>query len=221
MRSNNQLPGGPALRMFANNGDDETISPLLPGANFGTTRAGQWKASGRRLRSHLEVVDRAEAGDRVAARDAAFEITSGSDAPWRSMLAWRFLAAIEPIGSLAARGAAALSGALLAAMSWIIAQIITGCAEYCQAMYPTFVELDELTESHDATNAPQSGLRVADQLSLRQPSSRGTITPLLRHERETRRAMTAPRTFDAPASRNTEMSPHRTENFAGIGDSCE
>ena len=221
MRSKNQLPGGPALRVFANNGDDETISPLLPGANFGTTRAGQSKASGRRLRSHLEVVDRAEAGGRVAARDAAFQITTGSDASWRSMLACRFLAAIKATGGFAAGSAAALSDALLAAMSWTIAQILAGCAEYCQAMYPTFVELDEPADSHDATGGPQSGQHVAERLSSRTPCSRGTITPLLRHERETGRAMMAPRAFDAPALGNTGMSRPRTENLVGIGDPCE
>jgi hypothetical protein len=281
MRSKNQLPGGPSLRMFANNGDDETISPILPGANFGT-RAGQSKASGRRLRSHLEVVDRVEADDRVAARDTAFQITSGSDASWRSMLACRFLAVIKTIGGFAARSAAALSSALLAAMSWTIAQILAGCAEYCQAMYPTFIELDEPAVNHDATSGPQSGPRAADRLSSREPRLRGTITPLprlllnatstvdgeavdaravraqavdhalarweaektmektisrswrssitspvaefwlrLRHERETRRAMLAPGAFDAPALGNTEISRHRTENFAGIGDRCE
>jgi hypothetical protein len=216
MRSENQLPGGTTLRMFTNNGNDQTISPLLPGADFGTTRAGQSKASGPRLRSQLEVVDRADAGDRVAARDAAFQITSGSDASWRSMLASRFLAAIKAIGGFAARSADALSSALLAAMSWTIAQILAGCAEYCQAMYPTFVELDEPADSHDATSGPQSG-----QLSSRAPGSRVTITPLLRHERATRRAMMAPRAFDTPALRSTEMSRPRTENLAGIGDPCE
>jgi hypothetical protein len=49
----------------------------------------------------------------------------------------------------------------------------------------------------------------------------GKITPLLRHERETRRAMMATRALDAPALRNTETFRHRTENFAGIGDHCE
>jgi hypothetical protein len=221
MRSKNQLPGGPALRMFANDGDDETISPLRPGANLGTTRAGQSKASGRRLRSHLEVVDRAGAGDRVAARDAAFQIKSGSDASWRSMLASRLLAAIKSIVGFAASSAAALSDALLAVMSWTIAQILAGCAEYCQAMYPTFVELDEPADSHDATSAPESDQRVADQLSRRQPSLCRAIAPLLHRERETRRAMMAPRAFDAPVLRNTETSRHRTEDFAGIGDHCE
>jgi hypothetical protein len=286
MRSKNQLPGGPSLRMLANDGDDETMSPILPGANFGTTRAGPSRASGRGLRSHLEVVERAEAGDRLAARDAALQKTSGSDASWRSMLACRFLAVIRAIGGFAALSAAALSSALLAAMSWTIAQILAGCAEYCQAMYPTFVELDEPAVNHDATSGPQSGQRVADRLSSRAPGSRGTIAPLprllfnatstvdaeavdaravraqavhqalarweaeknlektiernisrswrssitspvaefwlrLRDERETRRAMLAPRAFDAPALRNTEMSRRRIENLAGIGDPCE
>jgi hypothetical protein len=287
MRSKNQLPGGPSLRMFANDGGDETMSPILPGVNFGTTRAAPSKASGRRLRSHLEVVDRVEADNRLAAHDTAMQKTSGSDASWRSMLASRFLAVIKAIGGFAERSAAALSSALLAAMSWTIAQILAGCAEYCQAMYPTFVELDEPANSDDATRGPQSGQRAADRLSSRQPSPRGTITPLprlllnatstvdaeavdaravraqavraqavhqalarweaektmektisrswrssitspvaefwlrLRHERETRQAMLAPRAFDAPALTNTEMSRHRTENFAGIGDPRE
>ena len=47
---------------------------------------------------------------------------------------------------------AAFESVLLAAMSWTVAQVLAGCAEYCQAMYPTFVELDRPpVDERDAT----------------------------------------------------------------------
>jgi hypothetical protein len=177
MRSKNQLPGGPSLRAFANNADEETMSPMPPSGNAGTARAGQSKASGR-LRPRLEVVDRAEASDWLMARDAAFRTTAGSDLSWRSILASKLLAVIKAIGGFAARSADALSSGVLAAMSWTIAQILAGCAEYCQAMYPTFVELDEPADTRVAESGPRSGQQITGQLSSPETGARGTITPL-------------------------------------------
>jgi hypothetical protein len=154
MQFKNQLPGGPSLRMFVTSEDGEAISPALPVAYTGTTRAGQSRASRWRLRSHLEVVDRAETDDRLGSRDAASQTSSGRDASRCSILARRSLAGIKAIGGFAARGKASFASVLLAAMSWTIAQILEGCAEYCQAMYPTFVEPDEPVGRHYATSGP-------------------------------------------------------------------
>jgi hypothetical protein len=45
---------------------------------------------------------------------------------------------IRAIGGFAVRSQTAFASVLLAAISWTVAQILSGCAEYCQAMYPTF-----------------------------------------------------------------------------------
>lgn len=259
MRSTNQLPGGPSLRLFAGDKDKEKRSPPPPGANSGATRAGPSKASRLRLRPHLEVVGRAKADDGRATGDSAFRI-------------------IKAIGGLARRGTTAFARVLLAAISWTVVQILTGCAEYCQAMYPTFVEPDEPVKGHDATDGSRSGQRVAARLSGQETAAGGMVTPLhrrrfdptsvvnaeaararaahahavhqalarlaanriasrgwrlsirsavaefwlrLRHERETRRAIMALRALKDPALRDAEMTRHRTEYFASLGNHCE
>jgi hypothetical protein len=176
MQFKNQLPVGSSSRMFATSKDAETTSPVLPVALPGTTRAGQSKASRRRLRSHLEIVDRPEADERLASRGAAIPILSGRAPSWGSILARKLLAGIKAVGGFAARGQAAFASVLLAAMSWTIAQILEGCAEYCQAMYPTFP--DEGVDRHDAASGPQSGQSAANPLFSQETQARGTtMTP--------------------------------------------
>jgi hypothetical protein len=41
---------------------------------------------------------------------------------------------------VAARGEAGFSGGLVAAASWITAQVLEGCAAYAEAMYPIALE---------------------------------------------------------------------------------
>jgi hypothetical protein len=176
MRFKNQLPGGPASRRFATPGAEETIAPILPVANTGITRAGQSTASGQPLPSHLEIVHRTEADDRIASCGNEIRISSERDASWSPILAERFRAVMKPIGGFAAHGEAAFESVLLAAMSWTIAQVLAGCAEYCQAMYPTFVEPDGPVDSHDGTGSLQPDRRVASQPGSREIGAGGTMT---------------------------------------------
>jgi hypothetical protein len=176
MRFKNQLPGGPSLRGFAPHGAEQTITPTLPVANVGVTRAGQSTAMGQRLRSHLEIVHRAEADDRIASCDDDIRTVSERDASWSPILAERFRVVMKAIGGFAARGEAAFESVLLAAMSWTVAQVLAGCAEYCQAMYPTFVELDgPPVDERDATNAAQFDRRVANQPGSREIGARARM----------------------------------------------
>jgi hypothetical protein len=177
MRFKNQLPGGPSLHGFALHGAAQTITPTLPVANAGVTRAGQPTAMGQRLRSHLEIVHRAEADDRIAScDDDGIGTVSERDACWSAILAERFRVVMKAIGGFAARGEAAFESVLLAAMSWTVAQVLAGCAEYCQAMYPTFAELDgPPVDEHDATNAAQFDRRVANQPGSREIGARARM----------------------------------------------
>jgi len=145
------LPGGPSLRRFATRRAEETIAPLFM-TNPGNARAGTSKASGQRLRSHLKVVDRAEADDRLASGEAAIRKSSGPEASRRSIFAGRFRAAVRAIGGFAVHGAAAFESIVLAVMSFAIAEMLAGCAAYCQAMYPTFVEPDEPADGDDVAD---------------------------------------------------------------------
>jgi hypothetical protein len=202
MQFKSPLPGGRSLRMFATCSAEETTYPILLVANTGTPRAGQSTASGQRPRSHLEVVYRSELDDRIASRDAGIRKSSERDASWRGVLAGRFRAVMQAIAGFAVDGAAAFESILLAAMSWAIAQILTGCAEYCQAMYPTFVEPDESTDSHAATDGPQPDQGVANRPQRQKTAVRGTMTQSL------------------PSS-DLETYRRRTEYFANSGDHCE
>ena len=147
----NHLPGGPSLRRFASRGAEETSAPLLM-ANTGNTGAGMSKVSGQRLRSHLKVVDRAEADDRLASGETAIPKSSGPDASRRSIFAARLRAAVKAIGDSAVHGAAAFESIVLAAMSFAVAEMLAGCAAYCQAMYPTFVEPAEPADGDDGAD---------------------------------------------------------------------
>jgi hypothetical protein len=176
MRFKNQLPGGPSLHGFAPHGAEQTITPTLRVANAGVTRAGQSTAMGQRLRSHLEIVHRVEADHRIASCDDGIRTVSERDASRSSILAERFRVVMKAIGGFAARGEAAFESVLLAAMSWTVAQVLAGCAEYCQAIYPTFVELDgPPVDEHDATNAAQFDRRVANQPGSREIGARARM----------------------------------------------
>jgi hypothetical protein len=163
MQFKRQLPGGPSLRRCATRRAEQTIAPTWLVANTGTKSAGLSTALGQRLGSHLEGVHRPVADDRFARRDRGIRISPKRDALSRSILAGRFRAVMKTMGGLAAHGEAAFESLLLAAMSWTIAQALAGCAEYCQAMYPTFVEPDEAVDRHDATDGRQPDRSVGNQ----------------------------------------------------------
>src|SRR5438876_10187082 len=135
MPSKNQLPSGPSLRMFAARKDEAVPSPER------AVRCSPSDGSSRKPRPRFEVVARTAAGARSAACDRA----KRSSRPKR--LRELFLT-IKTIADFAARARIELAAALLAAASWVVAQILAGCAEYCQAMYPAF-EPDQPADWHD------------------------------------------------------------------------
>ena len=173
MQSNNKPSDRRFSRLFASSAGVDAAAPVRFTSTTGTTRAEASKASSRLLRSHLEVVGRTEAGDRPARPDGAVQAWSEPERPRRSD---RMLAVIRTVGGFAARSQAALADSLLAAMSWTIAQILAGCAEYCQAMYPTFVEPEQSVDSADVTSGSRFVPGTASQ--LQQTAVRATVTPL-------------------------------------------
>jgi hypothetical protein len=175
MQFKRQLPGGPSLRRFATRRAEETMAQTRLVANTGTTRAGLSTALGPRLGSHLEVVDRPGADDRLVRCERGLLISPKRNALSRSILAGRSRAVMKTIGGFAARGEAAFESLLLAAMSWTIAQALAGCAEYCQAMCPTHIEPDEAVDGHDATDGPQPDRSVGNQLGGQGIGTRETM----------------------------------------------
>jgi hypothetical protein len=166
----NQLSHGPSPRRTAINDDKQARSSILVVANAGAMRAASSKAHGRHLRSNLKVVDRPE-GDLLANRDATIQNSFERAASWHSKLARRFVAMIRAIRGFAVRSQTAFSKVLLAVISWTVAQILSSCAEYCQAMYPTFP--DELVEARKTD---------ADQLQGSGAAARGRTMPSLQSQ---------------------------------------
>jgi hypothetical protein len=95
------------------------------------------------------------AADRLAGNASRLRISAESS---RSIVAVTSDAASKAIGRLAARGEAAFERFLLAMMSRTIAQVLAGCARYCEAtyLYPSFVEPVEAVDGHEAADGPQS-----------------------------------------------------------------
>jgi len=60
------------------------------------------------------------------------------------------------ISGLAARGEAGFSGFLLAAISWIAAEVLEGCAAYAEAMYPIPLEPPGQFDPADRQNIEDS-----------------------------------------------------------------
>jgi hypothetical protein len=67
---------------------------------------------------------------------------------WRAVTATASGLMVKILG-LAARGEAGFSGFLLAAASWIAAEVLEGCAAYAEAMYPIAQELPDRLDPAD------------------------------------------------------------------------
>jgi hypothetical protein len=216
----------------------------LPGA---TTRRRPSRVLRPRLRSHLKVVHRTELDDQLKTRRNRIQISSKPDASWYSILAGRFRTVMMEIGGLAARGEATFERILLAGLSWTIAQVLAGCAQYAEAMYPCFTEPVEADDGHAAagwpsevTASPEEESRARAAVALVQAETRARSEAkrsisgrwsasirspvaefwlMLRHGRK--RAIMAPPALDQRTTGDAEVSRHRTEYSARFGDHCE
>jgi hypothetical protein len=68
---------------------------------------------------------------------------------------------------VAARGEAGFSGFLLAAASWIAAEILEGCATYAEAMYPIPLEPPDRPDPTDPHKSDIEDSRRAQIIVLR------------------------------------------------------
>jgi hypothetical protein len=68
---------------------------------------------------------------------------------------------------VAARGEAGFSGLLLAAASWIAAEILEGCATYAEAMYPIALESSDRPDPMDQHKSDIEDSRRAQIIELR------------------------------------------------------
>jgi hypothetical protein len=111
-------------------------SRMFREANPGTMPAGQSEvAELDRYRRILRPV----IADRPKDDDGATPPSSAANLSWRVVRATASGLTLK-ILDVAARGEAGFSGGLVAAASWIAAQVLEGCAAYAEAMYPIALE---------------------------------------------------------------------------------
>ena len=109
---------------------------MSPASNAGTTAVGQSGVAD--LRAYRQIC-RPVVLDRSKGDDRAFP-TSSAGVRWWCALTSTASGLMMNIFGLVARGEAGFSGFLLAAASWIAAEVLQGCATYAEAMYPIALE---------------------------------------------------------------------------------
>jgi hypothetical protein len=139
------------------------ISRIFPATNAGTTPAGQSGVAELRAYRQIRrpvVLDRPRGDDRARP-------TSSAGARW-----WRAVRAtasewMVKIPGLAARAEAGFSAFLLAAASWIAAEVLEGCATYAEAMYPIALEPPDWLDPADEHKSDIEDSRRAQIIVLR------------------------------------------------------
>ena len=112
------------------------ITRIFPATNAGTTSGGQSGVA--ELRAYRQIC-RPVVLDRPNTDHRALPTPSAGVTWWRAVTATASGWMMKMVG-LAARGEAGFSGFLLAALSWIAAEVLEGCAAYAEAMYPIALE---------------------------------------------------------------------------------
>ena len=112
------------------------ITRIFPATNAGATTTGQSEVA--ELRAYRQIC-RPVVLDRRNGDHRTLPTSSAGVTWWRAVTATASGLMVN-ISSLAARGEAGFSGFLLAAVSWIAAEVLEGCAAYAEAMYPIALE---------------------------------------------------------------------------------
>jgi hypothetical protein len=136
MTFENQSPEARSPVARVRRGAARRTSRIFLAANAGATPAGLSKAAelhANRQMCRPVVVDPPKGNDR------ALPALSAAVAWWRAVRATASGLMLKIFG-LVARGEAGFSGFLLAAASWIAAEVLEGCATYAETMYPIALE---------------------------------------------------------------------------------
>ncbi len=107
-------------------------------------------------------------------------LRTSSDTWWRGIPAGVSGLLVKTAGGIAACGEFALSRLMLAAVSWMFAQALEGCAAYAAAMYPIPVDRDEPLDRRDtAAGGPLTRRAASDRLGS-PTSGPGGISPCMK-----------------------------------------
>ena len=139
------------------------ISRIFPATAGRTTPAGQSVVADLRVYRQIRrpvVLDRPNGDDGECPTSSA-EVTW-----WRAATATASGWMMKMFG-VAARGEAGFSGLLLAAASWIAAEILEGCATYAEAMYPIALESSDRPDPMDQHKSDIEDSRRAQIIVLR------------------------------------------------------
>jgi uncharacterized protein YjiS (DUF1127 family) len=214
MRSNRQLPDDLLSPMLATHAD-EANRPLRSSAAYDAALAARSTAPDAYVRSSLHVQERLFA-DRRTDESGSVPISAERDTWWRSVLA---------------------------ALSWVMAEILQGFAAYGEAMYPICFDLGEHLDRRDPAGLQRGGQACRRPAGLAEPadvvarsgkgqtaspnSSAGIVSPLaelrsrLRRERERSRTMMELKALDDRTLRDIGISRHPVGYFPRNGDHCE
>jgi hypothetical protein len=136
MTFENQSPEARSRVARVRRGAARRTSRIFLAANAGTMPAGQSKAAEPHA---YRQICRPVVLDRRTGDDRALPTSSEGVTRWRAVTATASGLMVKVFG-LVARGEAGFSGFLLAAASWITAEVLEGCAAYAEAMYPIALE---------------------------------------------------------------------------------
>jgi hypothetical protein len=163
MTFENQSPEARSPVARVRRGAVRRTSRIFLAANAGTMPAGSSKVE----QPHASrQICRPVVLDRAKSDDGALPTSPAAAAWWRAVTATASGLMVK-ISSLAARAEAGFSGFLLAAASWIAAEILEGCATYAEAMYPIALEPPDRLDPADAQKPDIEDSRRAQVIVLR------------------------------------------------------
>jgi hypothetical protein len=138
-------------------------SRIFLAANAGAAPDGQSKAAEPHA---YRQICRPVVVDRPTGDDRALPTSAAAVTRWRAVTATASGLMLK-ISSLVARGEAGFSGFLLAAASWIAAEVLEGCAAYAEAMYPIALEPPDRLDPADEPKSDIEDTRRAQIIVLR------------------------------------------------------
>jgi hypothetical protein len=139
------------------------ISRIFPATNAGTESVGQSGVA--ELRACRQIC-RPVVSDRPRGNDRALPVSSAGVTWWRAVTATASGLMVKVFG-VAVCGEAGSSGFLLAAASWIAAEVLESCAAYAKAMYPIALKPPDRHDPADEHKSDIGDSRRAQIIVLR------------------------------------------------------
>ncbi|MGA7811114.1 DUF1127 domain-containing protein, partial [Bradyrhizobium sp.] len=127
------------------------------------------------------LIERQPPRARLAGRDQALTRTgsSGETTPWRVVSTAGSGLLLKASSGFAGSGEVVFPNVLFAIVSWIVKEILQGCAAYAEAMYPGMAPLDEI--GGDADRQAERG--PLQELPTRAPRATPSLAVVARNEK--------------------------------------